>query len=705
MKKYSIPKKYAILIIALVLLFLSFESSALQNGYDLFQKALAKERAEGNLEEAIALYKKVIAETKDESLAAKAQLRIGICYEKLGIKKAKQAQIAFQKVVDNYPMQTETVKVAKDKLTVLLRAQAVVKKGDKEFKISPVLTVSEWLGFSAASIDGKYLSGVDWETGDLATYEIATGKTRRLTNKGSWQESYECASSSVISPDSKLVAYAWEDQNSNVDLRLIGIDGSEPRILYRNEEVWIETADWSPDGKYILARIFREDQMYQTQLGLVSVANGSVRILKTLKALDPSLIGALFSTDGRYVAYHFPPKEDTQEHDIFLLSIDGSQEVPLAPHPAHDYLLGWAPDGKKILFASNRSGTMDAWIIQVAEGKPQGEPILVRRNIGAIEPIGFTPEGSFYYHTPGGLLTDIYSATLDPVSGKVITPPKKEALPYEGQNRYPALSPDGKYLAYISSRGAMKRRRILCIYSVETGKVRELWLKGWVAFPRWSPDGHSILVKDGYGPGGDIYRINAQTGDVTPFIQQKDNEYIHSPIVSPDGKSVIYARENHTTKLYRIQVRDIETGEEKELDRAPFDNPAIALSPDGQQLALLMRVDKNVRVLKVMPSTGGEQKELYRFEQRGRWIIDIAWAPDGRYIYFSKGPDPGQFRKWELWRAPSEGGKAQNLGLKMPRFRHLCVHPHGRRVTFSSTSKSELPGTWVMENFLPKEKN
>lgn len=87
-------KKYTLLIIALVLLVLSFASSAPQNGYDLFQKALAKERGEGNLEEAIALYQKVIKETKDESLAAKAQLRVGICLEKLGQKKAKEAQKA-----------------------------------------------------------------------------------------------------------------------------------------------------------------------------------------------------------------------------------------------------------------------------------------------------------------------------------------------------------------------------------------------------------------------------------------------------------------------------------------------------------------------------------------------------------------------------------------------------------------------------------
>ncbi|GAG44926.1 unnamed protein product, partial [marine sediment metagenome] len=49
------------MIVVLISLLITFclVSLALQNGYDLFQKALAKERGEGNLEEAIALYKKV----------------------------------------------------------------------------------------------------------------------------------------------------------------------------------------------------------------------------------------------------------------------------------------------------------------------------------------------------------------------------------------------------------------------------------------------------------------------------------------------------------------------------------------------------------------------------------------------------------------------------------------------------------------------
>ena len=109
-------KKPALLLAILMGAMLALGALPLQNGHDQFQKALAKERGEGNLEEAIALYQKVIDETKDEALAAQAQLRIGFCYEKLGREEARKA---FQKVLDNYPAQADSVKTAREKLALL----------------------------------------------------------------------------------------------------------------------------------------------------------------------------------------------------------------------------------------------------------------------------------------------------------------------------------------------------------------------------------------------------------------------------------------------------------------------------------------------------------------------------------------------------------------------------------------------------------
>jgi Tol biopolymer transport system component len=186
-------------------------------------------------------------------------------------------------------------------------------------------------------------------------------------------------------------------------------------------------------------------------------------------------------------------------------------------------------------------------------------------------------------------------------------------------------------------------------------------------------------------------------------MKTEGKEYIHSPQILHDGKWVIYVKDDEAKNLSQVLLRNIETGEEKELEHAPNDNHSIALSPDGKKLAVLMRAEKDTRVLKVVPATGGELKELHRFKQGGRWIIDIAWSPDGKYIYFSEDPDDDL--KWELRRIPSEGGTPQSLGLTMERMEHLSFTPDGRRITFASRPpKSELPQVWVLENFLPKEK-
>jgi tricorn protease len=55
--------------------------------------------------------------------------------------------------------------------------------------------------------------------------------------------------------------------------------------------------------------------------------------------------------------------------DIYLMPVEGGREVPLVSHPENDYPLGWTPDGKRVLFASDRAGTIGVWMIQVANGK------------------------------------------------------------------------------------------------------------------------------------------------------------------------------------------------------------------------------------------------------------------------------------------------------------------------------------------------
>lgn len=685
-----------------------------QTPEQLYQKGLMKEEGEGELLDAINLYNQVAENSEaGNSLQAKALLHIGMCYEKLGNQKAVKK---YQRLVDNFPGQKNEVALAKERLSQLILIAEKVTNAPLVMTNKKIWEDTDTGLEGAPSPDGKYLSYVD--EGDLAIYEIATGKKRRLTNKGSWDVSGEFALMSRWSPDGKQIIYEWYNGNDYCDMRIIGLDGSKPRILYSNKEVkWIYPYDWSPDGKQILAYFSRNDGTdWISQIVLVSTADGSVRVLKTFDGSWPE--NMCFSPDGRYIVYDFPQKTDSPERDIYMISSDGNIEIPLVEHPAHDELFGWTPDGKNIIFASDRNGTFSLWNKQIVEGKPQESVDLVKSDMGSIEPLGFTRGGSFYYGY-SQRNNDIYNAQLDSETGEILALPKRTITRFEGYNQAPSYSPDGKYLAYISRRFpltifpdytiAKLGGNVLCIKSLETGKEREIIPDiNPFCYPRWSPDGRSVFVTDKNNSGSK--QIDIQTGNVTSVLH--DDKIGPQPTErSHDGKTTFYVEEDEKAKIYKILVRNLESGSEKEIYSSKG-GLHIRLSPDGKWLAIqdsymesYFRVPNIIPSLRIIPSAGGEPQELCRFEDG----IDITagapftWTPDGKYILYAMKSQKKEDEKWDLYRIPAKGGKSEKLGLEMSGFlMNLSVHPDGRHIAFSITEQSNA-NIWVMENFLPKE--
>ncbi|MDB4581574.1 tetratricopeptide repeat protein [Draconibacterium sp.] len=564
------------------------------------------------------------------------------------------------------------------------------------------------------SPDGKYLSYTDAETGNLATYEIATGKKQSLTNEGSINPaSAKFAYFSRWSPDNKQIVYDWFNKGI-IELRIIGLDGSKPRILYRNEDVvWAQTCDWSADGTKILAAFLKEGRI---QIAMVSTVDGSVRILKTLEKEWPRKFefSMNFSPDGNYIVYDFPQKTGSAERDIFLLSTNGKPEITLIKHPADDHLLGWAPNGKRILIASDRRGSLDAWSIQVSDGKPQGAPELVKSDIGQrFQSLGFTQEGSFYYGNEGGQDNDIYTAQLNPETGKTIAPPEKPITRTMGFNRRPNYSPDGKYLAYVTGKGNISSN-LLIIHSLETGEERIFSTNLKEIFKhRWSPDCKSILFdgqdeKDRIG----IYQLDIQAGFVTSVVQPSSDTQDNIMQWSGDGKSFYMYRTFKSNKIIQIVVREIESSTEKEIYRVSPNDPLfypknknqLIYSPDGKWISFINREEKEV--LSIMPATGGEPRELYKSEQEDDNFVGLlSWSPDGKYI-FSVLEQPGQ-KKSSILRIHIESGVTQKV-FEMDivshwSIAHLSVHPNGQQIAFQSVSAFKDAEVWMMENFLPKE--
>ncbi len=539
-----------------------------------------------------------------------------------------------------------------------------------------------------------------YNTGDLGILEIATGKKRRLTNKGTWDESDEFATYSRWSADGKQIVYDWYNEKGYIELRIIGLDDSKSRILYRNEDVtWAQTYGWSPDGTQILACFSRKDG--EEQIVLVSVDDGSMHILKTLEKEWPKNMN--FSPDGRYIVYDFPQKDNKPGRDISLLSTDGSREITLVEHPANDYVFGWAPDGKNILFASDRTGTLSAWLIAVANGKPQGNPKLVKTDIGQFATMGFTNDGSFYYNFGGEFTRDIFSVKIDPESGEIINQPKKLIENFEGHNLSPDYSPDGKRLAYVRRI----RPDILCIRSLETGEDREFTLKlKQIKLPRWSPDNKFILIA---GRGNNnlwkLYLVNSQTGNLTVLPSpQGDMRLVGSHEWSPDGKTIFYGQRSKTNNRTQIMHRDIESGTEKELFLGSNDNQFyLSCSPDGKWLSFFTKFGTE---LKIMPAGGGEPRQLFACMQ-GDHLSTLRWTSDGKYILFVIRPSGNSVRqpdqnKCTLWRIPADGGEPEKLGLEISSTQHLSVHPDGQHIAYYNFS-TRISEVWEMKNFLPKE--
>ncbi len=691
-----------------------------QSASTLLQEGIFIEETVGDLDAAIEIYEKIVAGAeKNRTYAALAQYRLGMCYLKKGQK--QEAAVAFRKLIDRFPMQTERVAQAKVQLSALGQPSSamVIRQ-----VLAPALG-----GLGTPSPDGRYLSYVNWTKGNLAVHDFKTGENRDLTDEGTWDRPNKFCDVSIGSPDSRQIAYYWFDRGSGQELRIVGLDGSRPRVLTSsNAELgpgvpatpWPRA--WSQDGKYILALQGKKDNSqvgHEDQIVLVSVADGSVRVLKSLgeEHSEQHSKNMSISPDGRYVVFDLGEKHRSKKRDIHLLATDGSGEIPLVEHPADDWAPYWTPDGNRIVFVSDRSGSRALWMLDVDDGKPMGTPTQIKETgEKRFSPMGFTRDGSFYYGVGGNPEADVYVATLDFEAGKVLTPPTKTSLRFEGTNHAPIWSPDGKYLAYASRRGTQETY-VLVIRSVETGQERDLSPKSlgmvtahaWSA-PRWSPDGRSILVagqpKDAPRGNNGLHLVDVQTGDFTTIVQdgRRGNESETGPqwpVFSKDGKQIYYMR-----NFRSIMALNLATRRERELYRADSNMGRLACSPDGRRLAFFATSQAGGPVVvKTIPASGGEPRELFTLQkgQKVFWGVGISWTPDGQYMVIGGPHVPDE--PDELWIVPATGGEPRKVNLGVNQVMKLSLHPDGRRVAFSRMEPGGGGGIWVMENFLPVDKS
>ena len=674
----------------------------------LMQAAEAKATVQGDLKAAIAMYEQAAKEAgTNRGLVAQALLRMADCYQKLG---DAQAQRIYERVVRDYADQGQVV--------ILARARMDSRGSRAPVKSERAVWTSQTVDpFGQVSPDGRFITFVDWSTEpfNVAYRDLVTNTDHRITLKNSEADFGASGGFSAISRDSKQVAYAWQtrgDSSSserrmqNVYIAPLQEDGHrQARLLFSLKDeatsgpvsLFVNPGDWSPDGKWIaLAIEHRRDRA--VQIALASVADGSLRVLKTLDWRGGGRV--FFSPDGRYITYSQSIDDTTENSHVKVMAVDGSRELTAVGHQSQNRPLGWSPDGSHLLFASNRTGSIGIWSVAIADGKPQAEPELLKASVGSVTPLGVTDSGALYVYRMVGD-RDIRVASFDAADGKV---GHGQAWPkgFTEGGSLPEWSPDGKQIAYSACDF-----HCIVIRSTETGESRQLPSLSYARPPSWSPDGRSLLFngRDFKGRNG-IFLADVETGQTTPVVPDVATQGVLQ--WSADGQRIYYVYNRV------LHERDLASGADREMAREPGMHDDVRLSPDGKFIAATIGIDVATKVsrLILIPTMGGDTREVMRLsppQSFGRPPRTIAWLPDSSAVLVQTTPIDLQGHA-EMWKVPFSGGAPRKLETDPDLWargggwfdRGFSLSRDGRTITYLTGKWA--PEVWTLENFLPAPK-
>jgi len=676
----------AVVVVTVAIAVAAARPSAQQARGDVaLRAAIETETVKGDLKGAIEQYKK-LGQSADRSIAAKALLRMAECYQKLG---DTQANDIYERLIREFADQLDVVSVAQSRRSTDRNSGMVSRR---LWTIRPGVD-SDFITGATISGDGRLLSYIDWGSGNLRVHDFVTGQDRLVTTNATNADPSRVpvwAEESTISRDSEQVAYAWFNGHDRYELRIASLEagGSQPRRLFDNEDVqFVNPRDWSPDGQWIAVEITRRD--HTEQMGLISVRDGSLRVLKSSEWSGATKI--FFSPDGKFLGFDARQADSSPgaPRDVLVLAVDGSRQILAAGGPSNDTMMGWAADGTALLFASDRGGTVGLWRVPVVSDRIQGNAELIKSDISRLS-LGVSRTGALYTAVPTGD-RDVRLASVDFETGKLLAAPTRPVQIFIGTNTSPAWSPDGKYLAYRSNRPPPVRNDFLRIQLMETGQVRELQPKlAYFQNVRWSSDNRFVILggKDLKGRMGQ-YRVDIETGDATPLAQPGQQ--------SLDGTRT-FARKNVAPDTVAFVERDLASGREREIIRKKSLG-SMNVSPDEAFMATSY-FDGKARGLLLIPVSGDEPRELFPLTAPDSLLWDMTWMPDSRGVLVNKYSDekPGIT---ELWLVPIEPNRQpRKIEIGSAQFQgKISVHPDGHHIAYVSGQQSSE--AWVLENFLP----
>jgi Tol biopolymer transport system component len=378
--------------------------------------------------------------------------------------------------------------------------------------------------------DGKMFAFVRDVNGrsDIFLQRIDGRSAINLTNTADVVESEP-----AFSPDGSQIAFRSDRDGGGIFV--MGATGESVRRLTDKGY----NPSWSPDSKQIL---FSGEQttdpvvVYSIPNAyVVDVASGATRVFYA--ALD--VMQPVWSPNGHRVAFWTARKG---KRDVYTISASGdpSTVVPVTSDRPTDWNPVWSPNGQYLYFASDRNGTMTPWRVRIDEksGRTKGEPEPVPAPASYAGLMSISRDGRRLLYQ-----SKVHSGELRRIRFDAAA----ERLEHESQPlfsgtmffRYPATSPDGRWIAF----GASAPHEDVYVMGSDGSGIRQL--TNDAARDRgiaWWPDSSRILFYSNRDGEYDAWTIRPDGGGLTRITRIPFG--VNFPKVSPDGRWLAFVTDS-----------------------------------------------------------------------------------------------------------------------------------------------------------------
>ena len=337
------------------------------------------------------------------------------------------------------------------------------------------------------------------------------------------------------SPVGDQIAYTRIQDGVGCELLSVSSVGGPPRHLADCDKDDGDNLAWSPDGKILAMK-----GPGSRGIDFLTLADGSIRHFTEVPASEYLDSDPAFSPDGTLLAF-------TRWHaagvaDLQVAPVSGGQPKRLTFDNLKVEGVTWEPDGRHLVYSTNRGGPFTLWRVSIDGGPPDLVPVTGR---SVSSPVMSRDGQQLVYEDWNGQ-TDLFSLDLRTPGAQ----PRQ--LTYTTRWDWnPTASPDGQRIAFVSDRTGFSE---VWVADRNGGNALKLTAFGgpYTSGPAWSPDGREIVFDTPAAEGNfDIYVVNADGGAPRRLTNAPaEDRFAH---FSPDGKWIYFSsRRSGDWEIWRM---------------------------------------------------------------------------------------------------------------------------------------------------------